>query len=327
MVNIDDILAIKNEEEFEKVALELFRFQAQHSPVYSRYLNLIGVDFSAIKRFGDIPYLPIELYKSNSIVSGFEPPKAELIFTSSGTTGSQPSYHYVKEAIIYEKSFQAAFKQFYAAPEECNIYALLPSYLEREGSSLIYMINNLIERSHDGGFFLYNHSELLNRIEQRDRSKKTILFGVSFALLDMAEEFKVNFNNEIIVMETGGMKGRRKELPREELHQLLTQSLGVSAIHSEYGMCECLSQSYSYGDGVFSSPNWMRIVIRDIHDPFLLHPNGVRGAVNIVDLANIYSCSFIQTQDIGVAQSNNFFRIEGRLDSAEIRGCSLLISE
>ncbi len=325
MITIDDVLNISSNEEFSDIALQIFRFQAKNSPVYSQYLDLIDVNIEEVNSVEEIPFMPIELFKNHKITTAFEADSAELIFSSSGTTGSVTSSHYVKDAAIYEASFNAAFSLFYGNPNECNIYALLPGYLEREGSSLIYMINNLINNSYDGGFFLYNHKELLERLEHRDRSKKTILFGVSFALLDMAEAFSVNLTDSVIVMETGGMKGRRKELPRHELHSLLCSSLGVSAIHSEYGMCECLSQSYSDGDGIFRSPAWMRIVVRDIHDPFKLIGDNKRGAVNIIDLANIYSCSFLQTKDIGITMPNGEFMIEGRLDNSDIRGCNLLI--
>lgn len=320
---IDEILNISSEEEFERLALEVFRYQAEHCAPYREYLNLIGVQ--SVSSLREIPFLPIELYKTHNIYYKEDSSDCQLRFTSSGTTGSVPSVHSVKESIIYERAFFKAFEQFYAAASNCNIYALLPSYLEREGSSLIYMIDKLIGESSDGGFFLYNHDELLDKLQKRDRSKKSILFGVSFALLDMAEAYHVDFQDEIIVMETGGMKGRRKELPREELHDLLCRSLGVSKIHSEYGMCECLSQSYSSGDGVFRSPSWMRILTRDIHDPFLLLPYGVRGGVNVIDLANIYSCSFLQTKDLGVTSSDGSFTVEGRMDNSDIRGCNLLV--
>lgn len=321
---IDRILNISDSSSFEELALEIYRYQAVHCAPYRRYIELMEVgEVDCLKK---IPFMPIELFKSHEIYYNNSVSDSELQFTSSGTTGSVQSTHYVKESLIYEKSFFKAFEQFYDKAENCNIYALLPSYLERDGSSLIYMITKLIEKSNDGGFFLYNHHELLERIAQRDRTKKTILFGVSFALLDMAEQYKVDFGDEVIVMETGGMKGRRKELPREELHTLLCNSLGVSKIHSEYGMCECLSQSYSDGDGIFRSPWWMKIMVRDIHDPFLFLPNGSRGGVNIVDLANIYSCSFLQTKDIGIVADDGSFQIEGRMDFSDIRGCNLLIN-
>lgn len=320
---IDRVLNISSESEFRELALEIYRYQSVHCKPYRDYIKLIGVE--DVQKIEDIPFMPIEIYKTHDVYYSTDLSDSELQFTSSGTTGSVQSTHYVKESKIYEKSFLKAFELFYDRAEDCNIYALLPSYLEREGSSLIYMIKDLIDRSADGGFFLYNHEELLERLSRRDRTKKTILFGVSFALLDMAEAYTVDFNDEIIVMETGGMKGRRRELPREELHQLLCKSLGVSKIHSEYGMCECLSQSYSNGDGVFRSPSWMRILIRDIHDPFLLHPNATRGGVNIIDLANIYSCSFLQTKDLGVVSHDGSFTIEGRMDNSDLRGCNLLV--
>ena len=326
MVAIDDVLNIENESDFQKVTLDVFRFQAVNCAPYAQYLSLIGCDVSSVDTVEKIPFMPIELFKTHKIYYNSDTSDSQLQFTSSGTTGSVQSIHYVKESIIYEKAFFKAFELFYGKAQDCNIYALLPSYLEREGSSLIYMIQSLISASSDGGFFLYNHDELLEKLEKRDRSKKTILFGVSFALLDMAEAYKVDFMDDVTVMETGGMKGRRKELPREELHDLLCHSLGVTKIHSEYGMCECLSQSYSYGDGVFNSPNWMRIVIRDIHNPFKFVQKGQRGGVNIIDLGNIYSCSFLQTKDLGVVSADGSFTIDGRMDNSDIRGCNLLVN-
>lgn len=319
---IDKIVNISSEKEFAQLALEVFEYQRLHCVPYREYVDLMGIqEVNCVEK---IPFMPIELFKTHTIYDCENTSDCELQFTSSGTTGTIQSVHYVKESHIYEKSFFAAFEKFYNRAEECNIYALLPSYLEREGSSLIYMIQKLIEKSSDGGFFLYNHDELLKKLSERDITKKTILFGVSFALLDMAEAHKVDFCDEVIVMETGGMKGRRKELPREELHALLCESLGVSKIHSEYGMCECLSQSYSSGDGIFRSPSWMKLVIRDIHDPLLQLPTGSRGGVNIIDLANIHSCSFLQTKDIGIVYPDGSFMIEGRMDNSDVRGCNLL---
>lgn len=317
---IDRVLNISSEREFCEMAMEVYRYQSVHCAPYREYIRLM--ECGEVDCVEKIPFMPIELFKTHKIIDGDD---YQLKFTSSGTTGSVQSTHYVRESSVYEKSFLRAFEQFYDSAERCNIYALLPSYLEREGSSLIYMIQKLIEKSSDGGFFLYNHEELLERISKRDPAKKTILFGVSFALLDMAEAHKVDFRDEVIVMETGGMKGRRRELPREELHHLLCESLGVTKIHSEYGMCECLSQSYSDGEGVFRSPNWMKIVIRDIHDPLMQLPVGSRGGVNIIDLANIHSCAFLQTKDIGKIAPDGSFTIEGRLDSSDIRGCNLLV--
>ena len=325
MVTIEDVLNISDELNFQRVSLEVFQFQATNCAPYAEYLNLIGCDVSLVDSVDKIPFMPIELFKTHNVYYSSDTSDSQLQFTSSGTTGSVQSVHYVKESVVYEKAFFKAFELFYGCAKDCNVYALLPSYLEREGSSLIYMIQSLIAESSDGGFYLYNHDELLDKLDKRDRSKKTILFGVSFALLDMAEEYKVDFKDDVIVMETGGMKGRRKELPREELHDLLCSSLGVSKIHSEYGMCECISQSYSYGDGVFRSPSWMKIVIRDIHNPFKMLPVGYRGGVNIIDLGNIYSCSFLQTKDLGVVSVDGSFMIEGRMDNSDIRGCNLLV--
>lgn len=322
----NEMTAIRTETDFRQAALRLFHHQYRTCAPYRQYVDLAGIRPEDVQEVEDIPFLPIELFKSHRIYSGsLEENPPEILFKSSGTTTAIQSTHYVRSRAVYESSFLKAFERFYDKAERCNLYALLPSYLEREGSSLIYMIEKLIERSCDGGFFLYNHDELIERLNRRDRSKRTILFGVSFALLDLTERYRLDFHDEITVMETGGMKGRRRELPREELHRLLCDGLGVSAIHSEYGMCECLSQSYSSGSGIFHSPPWMRILVRDLHDPFRILGPGKRGGVNIIDLANIHSCAFIQTEDVGIRDGEGGFFIEGRIDKSDIRGCNLLI--
>lgn len=308
---------------FEEKALKIFKYQAENNDVYARYLSLINCDTERIKSIDAIPFLPIELFKSHKVYCGSEP--HELLFRSSGTTDMTQSSHFVKSAEIYEKAFSQGWGKFYGKPSECNIYALLPSYLEREGSSLIYMFEKLIATSFDGGFFLYNHDELIARLTRRDRSKKSILIGVTFALLDLAESGAMPKDNELIIMETGGMKGRGEELPRETVHRKLQEAFGVQHIHSEYGMCECLSQAYSAGNGIFYPSDSMRIVIRDLQNPFLYVGNEKRGGINIVDLANIHSCSFIQTQDIGKRFADGSFTVEGRIADSDIRGCNLLI--
>lgn len=308
---------------FEEKALRIFSYQATHNDVYARYLSLIDCDVQCVHAVEDIPFLPIELFKSQKVYCGDE--LHELLFRSSGTTGMAQSSHYVKHASVYEEAFSRGWEQFYGNPAECNIYALLPSYLEREGSSLIYMFEKLIAESFDGGFFLYNHDELIERLARRDRSKKSILIGVTFALLDLAESGAMPKDNELIVMETGGMKGRGEELPRETVHSILREAFGVQSIHSEYGMCECLSQAYSTGDGIFYPSDSMRIVIRDIQDPFVCLGDEKRGGINIVDLANIHACSFIQTQDIGKRFADSSFTVEGRIADSDLRGCNLLI--
>ncbi|MFI3315558.1 MAG: acyltransferase [Rikenellaceae bacterium] len=317
-----NIFSISSSEQFQNVALDTFIYQALNVEPYSEYLRLIGVDVHSVKYLEQIPFLPIELFKSHKITSSVV---NDVVFTSSGTTSSLQSHHYVKDVSLYEESFEKGFSLFYGRPEECNIYALLPSYLEREGSSLIYMMQKLIEKSYDGDFFLNNYDALIERLRKRDKSKLTFLFGVTFALLDLVEQYDISLGKNVVVMETGGMKGRREEMPRDKLHHILTSGLGVDTIHSEYGMCECLSQSYSDGAGIFTSPPWQKVMIRSLGDPFRYLDSGFRGGINIIDLANYNSCSFIQTQDKGQLMSGGMFTVEGRIDGSDIRGCNLLV--
>jgi len=260
------------------------------------------------------------------IISSIDP--VEVTFTSSGTTGITTSSHFVTDVGWYAESFRSAFRLFYGDIEKYCILALLPSYLEREGSSLIYMADDLIKQSNnpDSGFFLYNHDELYHQLKkQQSGQKPTLLIGVTFALLDFIEHYKLNFP-ELIVMETGGMKGRRKEMIREELHTTLCNGFGVDAIHSEYGMTELLSQAYSKGNGIFNCPPWMKIIARDTNDPMSLLNDDKAGGINVIDLANINSCSFIATQDLGKVYADNSFEVLGRFDNSDIRGCNLLIA-
>ena len=269
--------------------------------------------------------MPISFFKTHKVTSTQKEP--ETIFTSSGTTQSTTSKHFVPDIELYEKSFLKAFELFYGMPKDFCILALLPSYLEREGSSLIYMVNSLIEKSGHphSGFYLHNLEELHQKLKiLESKGAKTLLIGVSFALLDLVEQFPSNLTNTT-VMETGGMKGRRKELIREELHQILEKGLGVEHIHSEYGMTELLSQGYSKGNGIFETPPWMKIVTRDTEDPLSIQPNGKTGGVNVIDLANLYSCSFIATQDLGKTHPNGTFEVLGRFDDSDIRGCNLMV--
>ncbi len=314
---------IKDEAGFVDLALDTFRFQYERCEPYREYVDLIGVDPVSVAAPEEIPFMPISLFRTHRISTE---PEDELLFTSSGTTSGQQSRHHVASAALYRESFTRAFEMFYRRPEECNIYGLLPSYLEREGSSLIYMVTELIRRSHDSGFFLYDHDELVRRLEARDRSRLTILFGVSFALLDLAERYETDLS-DAVVMETGGMKGRRREIPREEIHAILKKRLGVERVHSEYGMCELLSQGYSSGDGIFFTPPWMRVLIRDENDPFSYRHDGRRGCLNVIDLANRYSCSFIQTDDLGRLTPDGGFTVEGRREGSVLRGCNLLLEE
>jgi len=311
--------------EFNKNALEIFRFQAAHNLVYKKFINLLNVNINAVNRIEQIPFLPIQFFKSHKIVSS--PKEEQQIFLSSGTTGSIQSKHYVTDLSLYEDSFTKGFQQFYGAIEDYTVLALLPSYLEREGSSLIYMVNNFIQKSKNpkSGFYLNNLDELSqNLIEIDKNNQKVLLIGVSFALLNLVEKHQFNLKNTI-VMETGGMKGRRKELIRAELHKVLSEGFGVKYIHSEYGMTELLSQAYSKGNGIFECPPWMKVLTRDTEDALTILPNGKSGGINVIDLANSNSCSFIATQDLGKTYSNNTFEVIGRFDNSDIRGCNLLV--
>ncbi|MBL0105033.1 MAG: acyl transferase [Bacteroidetes bacterium] len=314
-----------SEAEFTKHAVSLFQYQYQHNAVYRLFTDSLKVNPALVSSIEQIPFLPVELFKSSKIVSGefF----SEVRFTSSGTTGEQTSVHHVKEIELYEEDFLAGFRHFYGEPEEFVFLALLPSYLEREGSSLIYMMEKLIEWSDDSrsGFFLHNHRDLYELLlSLKAENKKVLLLGVTYALLDFAEAFQINFP-ELIAMETGGMKGKRKEMIREEVHQLLCPAFGVKTIHSEYGMTELLSQGYSSGNGIFQTPPWMKIVIRDMYDPMRVLEKGQSGGVNIIDFGNIDSCAFLATQDLGKIHGDGSFEINGRIDFSDIRGCNLMV--
>jgi phenylacetate-coenzyme A ligase PaaK-like adenylate-forming protein len=329
---MDDLLLkrifnLDSEEEFNKLALEIFRFQADHNTVYNKYLKLRKVQPYSIHRIEEIPFLPIEFFKNFKLITGDT--EAKLIFTSSGTTGENISRHYVMDECLYQRSFTAGFRLEYGDPDQYCILALLPSYLERDGSSLIYMVRSLIEQSKhpDSGFYLNDMKALADKISYLEANKQqTILIGVSFALLDFTELYSFDLQNTII-METGGMKGRRKEITREELHKVLTSKFGVPTIHSEYGMTELLSQAYSKANGVFTAPPWMKVLIRDVYDPFSYVEPTKTGAINVIDLANIYSCSFIECGDLGISYDDGTFKVLGRLDNSDIRGCNLLLQE
>lgn len=333
-INIHSVFEIKNSEDFEEKALSIFKYQVTENPIYSQYAKGLQTNVNKVNSLAQIPFLPIEFFKTHDVITGS---KQQIInaklFTSSGTTGAIQSKHYVKNIAIYETNYQKTFQYFYGNIEEYCILALLPSYLEREGSSLIYMVDDLIKKSKhpQSGFYLNNYDDLVNTLKQLEAKKqKTILLGVSYALLDLAEAITKNKTGKFslkntIVMETGGMKGKRQEMVKEELHAILCKSFGVDVIHSEYGMTELLSQAYSKGNGVFNCSPWMKILIRDINDPFSFLPPEKTGGINIIDLANIYSCSFIATQDLGKLHSNNSFEILGRFDNSDIRGCNLLV--
>ncbi|MGB5361744.1 MAG: acyl transferase [Aureibaculum sp.] len=321
-----DIFSIESSAQFKNVALSVFKHQAKHNNVYHKFLSFLKVDPDSVETIQDIPFLPIQFFKTHKVVSNKHP--VEEIFASSGTTGNLASKHFVTDVSIYQVSYTKAFEQFYGKIEDYAILALLPSYLEREGSSLIYMVADLIKRSNNkkSGFYLSNFSELTDvLIDLENTSEKVMLIGVSFALLDLVEKFNFDLKNTI-VMETGGMKGRRKELIRGELHELLKSGFGVNHIHSEYGMTELLSQAYSKGEGIFHSPPWMKILIRDPENAMELLPHERTGGINIIDLANINSCSFIATQDLGKTHIDGSFEVLGRFDHSDLRGCNLLIN-
>ncbi|RTY98326.1 acyl transferase [Flavobacterium sp. RSP49] len=367
LITSSDIFAISSQKQFEKIALKVFRFQYENNLVYQEFCNFLKTDPHKVKSLHQIPFLPIQFFKSHEVVSNTNP--IQETFTSSGTTSPVApkggnldkkvipitSKHLVTDVTLYEESYRKGFSQFYGNIEDYVILALLPSYLEREGSSLIYMVKDLIELSNHpmSGFYLHNHDELIAKLIALDLAgQNVILIGVTFALLDLIETFneKSSFSDKkkkaindlrqttelsekkhsfqlqhTIIMETGGMKGKRKEMIREELHEQLCKGFGVSAIHSEYGMTELLSQAYSLGNGVFECPSWMQILVRDTEDALTYIPDGKTGGINVIDLANINSCSFIATQDLGKKNPNNSFEVLGRFDNSDIRGCNLMV--
>ena len=319
------IFAINNEQEFNEAALSVFRFQYENNSIYRQYVDYLNVKPALVSHYTETPFIPIELFKSQYIYASSNNPEIE--FSSSGTTGMVTSKHPVADLSWYTQSFRQCFQQFYGSAGDMAILVLLPSYLERDGSSLIYMVNNLIQQSNHSasGYFLYNHDELYTTLKRLQSSgTKTLLIGVTYALLDFCDRYHIYFP-ELTVMETGGMKGKRKEMIRSELHNILCEAFGVAQIHSEYGMTELLSQGYSKGEGLFSTPAWMRVLIRDTNDPLTLIKGGRTGAINVIDLANYYSCSFIATQDLGKIHENGSFEILGRFDNSDIRGCNLLV--
>jgi phenylacetate-coenzyme A ligase PaaK-like adenylate-forming protein len=321
---IKKIFSLSSESEFEEAAMELFHAQSQHNRVYKKYLELLGARASGIKGIMDIPCLPVSLFRTHRVIMAGK--KSNLVFTSSGTGGDIPSRHHVHDPHLYQASFLNCFEHFYGPPPDYCILALLPSYLERTDSSLVYMAGKLIEKSShpESGFYLNNTGKLAGTIARLEKEETdAILLGVSFALLDLVEEHSLTVKTTRI-METGGMKGRRKELTREELHQVLSSKTGATEIHSEYGMTEMLSQAYSRGGGRFSSPPWMKVMIRDSYNPFSYLPSGRSGGVNIIDLANMDSCAFLETSDMGRMLPEEEFEILGRFDHSDIRGCNLL---
>ena len=322
MFEVNRIFNIDSQEQFRSCALELFRFQAKRCEPYRRYIELLGINPAEVSKVEDIPFLPIELFKSCDVYCGDTAP--EIIFTSSNTGSTVASRHLMASLETYREAFTRAFEQFYGRAEQWSIYGLLPNYLEREGSSLVYMVDTLIKRCGSGGFYLNNYEQLIEDIERDPKPK--ILLGVSYALWDVAEKYAPKLKNTII-METGGMKGRREELSKSELHKILCEGIGVESIHSEYGMAELTSQAYSKGGGIFYTPSWMRVMVRDVNDPFDHAPQNMRGGIDIIDLANTSSCAFIQTQDIGRLLSDGGFMVEGRIAGSDIRGCNLLVHD
>ena len=314
------------ESAFENTALAVYAFQYANCESYRLFSDSLKRNPENVRCIDEIPFLPVEFFKTRKIYCGSENP--QMVFTSSGTTGSQTSSHFVHSVSLYEQSFLRGFELAYGKPDECIFLFLLPSYLERTGSALVYLAEKLKELSKhpESNYYLNNYNELaakLGELNNNSTGKKVVLLGVTYALLDLAELYPQNLNN-IVVMETGGMKGKRKEITRDELHQTLRSAFHITHVHSEYGMTELLSQAYSKGNGVFHCPPWMRILIRETSDPLSWAPTGKTGGVNIIDLANIYSCSFISTSDLGKSSEDGSFEILGRFDFSDTRGCNLL---
>lgn len=325
MISPQDIFTISSQKQFEKIALKVFRYQYENNLVYQEFCGFLKVEKGNVKSLEQIPFLPIQFFKSHEVVSNSNP--TQETFTSSGTTGMITSKHLITDISLYKESYRNAFSEFYGDIEGYSVLALLPSYLEREGSSLIYMVKDLIALSNNpnSGFYLNDYDALIEKLLALDNSgQNVLLIGVTYALLDLIEQQQFQLKNTII-METGGMKGKRKEVIREELHELLCKGFGVASIHSEYGMTELLSQAYSLGNGIFECPNWMNILIRDTEDALTYVASGKTGGINVIDLANINSCSFIATQDLGKKYPNNSFEVLGRFDNSDIRGCNLMV--
>jgi sirohydrochlorin ferrochelatase len=321
----EDKVFSTDEAHFEELAVDLFHFQYKHNPVYNQYVNSLPIVGQDVRSLAAIPFLPIQCFKSHTIkTTSFE---AEVVFESSGTTQTINSRHYVKDAGLYKRSFLTAFEQFYGPAAGWCVIGLLPNYLERRHSSLVVMVDELIRQSGHpaSGFYLYEHEKLHGVLQQLEaQGQKTILIGVTFALLDFAEKFPLPLKHTII-METGGMKGRREEITRQQVHDILKAAFGLPAVHAEYGMTELLSQAYAAGEGMLHCPPWMKVLVREEDDPFAVHAAGT-GVLNVIDLANIYSCSFIATEDVGRVYANGSFEVQGRMDNSDIRGCSLMVA-
>lgn len=313
--------------EFDDVALELFMFQYEYCDFYKEYIDLLGIDIGSIKHITQIPFLPISFFKTHKVISS-KTDEFEKVFKSSSTTADIPSKHFVSDLNFYNESIVRGFNPQYGTPEDFIFLALLPSYLEKGDASLVYMFDLLMKRSGypENNFYIDNYAQLYEALVDLEKSvRQVFLIGVTYALLDFAEQFPIKLNNTI-VMETGGMKGRRKEMIREEVHQILTDKLGIDKIHSEYGMTELLSQSYSIGDGLFKPSGTMKVLVRDINDPRYVKTSG-SGCLNIIDLSNVHSCAFIATDDIGKVYEDGSFEVLGRADNAMVRGCNLMIAD
>ncbi len=312
---------------FEDMALDIYAYQSVHNPVYHQFLTLSGQFDKPISQIEDIPFLPISFFKSHEIKSGAW--ETSTLFESSGTTGAIPSIHHVRNQQFYLSNAQRIFEKQYGALEEYHLFALLPGYLERSNSSLVAMADDFISKTQSplSGFYLHDFVALKDVLAKaKNSNRKCLLLGVSFGLLDFAEAHQMDLSH-CLIMETGGMKGRRKELIREELHQILKTAFNVSAIHSEYGMTELFSQAYSKGDGVYTPAKTMRILLREVNDPFALAPFGKTGLINVIDLANMDTCSFIATDDIGRISQDFQFEVLGRYDQSDVRGCNLMVSD
>ncbi len=323
------IFSIKSAQDFNEIALEIFHYQAKKNKVYNNFLNLINCEIEKVDSVETIPFLPIQLFKSHDvIIEDLVPTK---VFKSSGTTDTGRSCHLVADLSIYEDSFIKGFSHFYEDIKDYVVLALLPSYLEQGESSLVYMVDHLIKRSNheESGYCLNKLEETAAQLEELSKqNKKVLLIGVSYALLDLIEFKNFKLGEQFVVMETGGMKGRREELTKEDLHSKLMKGFGVSNIHSEYGMTELLSQAYSTGEAIFKTPPWMKVLIRDINDPLAFQTKNKSGGINVIDLANLNSCSFIATQDLGrINKEEGSFSILGRFDNSDVRGCNLLIMD
>lgn len=319
------IFNITSKNSFTKVALKVFKHQFENNKTYRSFCDLLNIHPSDVNQIQEIPFLPIQFFKTRKVLSSFD--EVQEVFTSSGTTGSSTSKHFITDIELYKESYLKGFHHFYGDISKYVVLALLPNYLERKGSSLVFMVDDLIQKSnhHESGFYLHNLDELAQKLTELDKNgHQILLIGVSFALLDLIEKHQFSLKNTI-VMETGGMKGKRKEMIREELHDVLKKGFGITEIHSEYGMTELLSQGYSQGNGIFTTPPWMKVFTRDTEDALTIQSEGKTGGINVIDLANYNSCSFIATQDLGKVHENGTFEIIGRFDNSDIRGCNLMV--